>query len=168
MKGPPPDDLELLVRQAEGGDAQALEQLRQELSSGRLDVYMSRVGDLARHAEAALLDVATGEKRLMREGIQRQMEAMRRELAGSAASPLERLMVERLVICWAWANYLDSVCVQLFTKPPDTDFGEFMTCLQTRAHRRFLDAARTLAQIRRLKFPAVQLNVAERQINVTG
>jgi len=36
-----------------------------------------------------------------------------------------------------------------------------------RAHRRHLTAAKTLAQIRKMG-PAVQINIAEKQVNTTG
>ena len=40
--------------------------------------------------------------------------------------------------------------------------------MQDRAHRRYLSAIRTLAQVRRLLTPAVQINVGENQVNVAG
>ncbi len=36
------------------------------------------------------------------------------------------------------------------------------------AHRRYDDAHKTLAQVRRLVVPVVQLNVAKHQVNVVG
>jgi hypothetical protein len=37
-----------------------------------------------------------------------------------------------------------------------------------RAHARFLSALRTLAQVRKLAVPALQINVARNQVNVAG
>ncbi len=37
-----------------------------------------------------------------------------------------------------------------------------------RAHRRYLASIKALAQVRRLLTPAVQVNIAERQINVAS
>ncbi len=37
-----------------------------------------------------------------------------------------------------------------------------------RSRRRYLAAIRALAHLRRLQVPAVQVNVAEKQINVAG
>lgn len=170
-------DLELLVRQAEEGDTQAIEQLRKEFSEGRVDAYLNRVGDMARHAEEALLEAATGEQLLMRRGIRRQMEAMRRELAGPKASPLERLLVERVVLCWGWDTFLDTLAPQslkIIKKhfptglKEMTTFGDYITRQQNHAHHRLLEAAKVLAQIRRLEVPVIQLNVAEKQINLAG
>jgi hypothetical protein len=45
--------------------------------------------------------------------------------------------------------------------------GEYYQKRLDRAHRRHLSAIRTLAQIRKLA-PAVQINIAEKQINTVG
>jgi hypothetical protein len=37
-----------------------------------------------------------------------------------------------------------------------------------RAHARLLSAVRTLAQVRKLAVPALQLNIAKKQVNVAG
>lgn len=39
---------------------------------------------------------------------------------------------------------------------------------QDRIHRRFLSALKALAQVRRLLSPAVQVNIAREQVNVSG
>jgi hypothetical protein len=46
--------------------------------------------------------------------------------------------------------------------------AEYWQKQQERAQRRYLAAMRTLAQVRRLLVPAVQLNIAENQVNVAG
>jgi hypothetical protein len=43
---------------------------------------------------------------------ERNMEEMRRELCGSDASPLERMLVERIVLCWFYLN------------SPETSYGQ--------------------------------------------
>ena len=37
-----------------------------------------------------------------------------------------------------------------------------------RAQRRYLAASKTLAQMRKLRVPAVQVNIGEKQVNVAG
>jgi hypothetical protein len=46
--------------------------------------------------------------------------------------------------------------------------GEYWQQAQERAQRRYLAAIRTLAQVRRLLTPAVQVNIAEQQLNLAG
>jgi hypothetical protein len=44
--------------------------------------------------------------------------------------------------------------------------AEFHQKRITMAHNRYLSAIRTLAQVRRLGVPAVQVNIGEQQVNV--
>ena len=44
--------------------------------------------------------------------------------------------------------------------------AEFHQKRITKAHNRYLSAIRTLAQVRRLGVPAVQVNIGEQQVNV--
>ena len=44
--------------------------------------------------------------------------------------------------------------------------GDYVQRCHDRAHRRYLHAIRTLAQVRRLLGPSVQVNIAEKQLNL--
>src|SRR5205823_2136263 len=55
----------------------------------------ARLGDLAGHAEQALLALAAGDNLAAREAIARRVAALRGELSGEGRSPLERLPVQR-------------------------------------------------------------------------
>ena len=91
---------------------------------------------------------------------------MRKELAGPEASPLEKLLAERIVACWLQLQYADAIYAQ--------NLGE-MNMVQSEYHqrrldrlqRRYLSSIKCLAQIRKLG-PAVQVNIAEKQINTAG
>jgi hypothetical protein len=87
------------------------------------------------------------------------------DLAGPSPSPVERLLAETAATSWfAYrlheARYADAVAS-----------GEGMSLIQSehaqrrmdRAHRRFLSTVKTLAAVRRLAVPALQINVAHRQ-----
>lgn len=91
-------------------------------------------------------------------------DSIRAELAGPAPSPLERLWVERIVVCWLLANQLDLADACAGSR--SLTLAEFDAKRADRAHRRFLSAVKTLAEVRRLAAPSVQVNIAERQVNV--
>ena len=89
------------------------------------------------------------------------------ELAGPSPSPAERVLAETAATCWFAfrlheAQYAGSVKSE-----------EGMTLAQSehaqrridRAHRRFLSTVKTLAAVRRLALPALQINVARQQVN---
>jgi hypothetical protein len=74
--------------------------------------------------------------------------------------------VERIVATGLQLHYFETLYAQNMdemTIPQD----EFHQRRIDRAHRRHLSAVKTLAQIRKLG-SAVQINIAEKQINTTG
>jgi hypothetical protein len=157
--------LSALVTRADRGDRTALPAVRQvfDAAPGIWDAY----GDLATIAQNALVDLVAGKSALTREALQRRLASMRAELAGPHASPLEKLLVERVVACWLQSYSADlSLATALKELPPkDVDYYQRR---QDRAARQYLKALVSLAQVRRLLAPAVQVNLAQQQVNVAG
>jgi hypothetical protein len=91
---------------------------------------------------------------------------MREEIAGENPSALERLLAERIALCWLQLQYYEAIYAQNLSTFTIAQ-GEHHQRRIDKAHRRYLSAMRTLAQIRKLG-PAVQINIAEKQINTTG
>ncbi|MBA3471844.1 MAG: hypothetical protein H0T57_01215 [Rubrobacter sp.] len=154
-----------LLRQAERGDKTVLPALREALDRGGPEL-VNLWGDLARKAEWSLLGVMAGENLLLKEAVPRKLEAMREDLAGPSPTPLERLLVERVVACWLQLEYADMIYAHHL---PDLTMArsEYHQRRLDRLHKRYLSAIRTLAQIRKLG-PVVQINVAEQQVNMMG
>jgi hypothetical protein len=154
-----------LIKQAEKGDTKALPAMREALDElPELAWHLSNVAEVAEHN---LMKVITREGDLLTmEIVPRQLAAMREELAGPMPSPLERLLVERVVATWLWLHYFEARYA--------ASMGD-LTMMQSehhqkridRAHRRHLSAIRTLAQVRKLG-PALQINIADKQINLAG
>lgn len=92
--------------------------------------------------------------------------APRDELAGPNPTPLERIPCERVALCWRDANEMDRRSMG----DPGNSYKEaaYRQELRDRAHKRFLAACKTLATVRRLGGPAVQINqvVGQQQVNV--
>ncbi len=76
--------------------------------------------------------------------------------------------MERIVACWLQVAYADHHAARFEQQGGRFVQGEYWQRQQDRAHRRYLSAIRTLAQVRRLLQPAVQVNIAENQVNVAG
>jgi hypothetical protein len=78
---------------------EALPAIREALNElPELAWHLSNVAEVAEHN---LMKVMTGEGDLLTmEIVSRQLAAMREELSGPAPSPLERLLVERVVATW--------------------------------------------------------------------
>jgi hypothetical protein len=166
--GTDPDDSQALIElvdRAQKGDATALPDLRQWLQNPEVVDVLG--GDLARQAEHSLLDRATGKDLSFREAVLRKLETMRAELAGPAPSPLERLLAERVVTCWLQVHDADIRLAQNETKLSLAQ-AEYHQSRCDRAHRRYLSAIKTLATVRKLALPVLQVNIARKQVNVAG
>ena len=91
-----------------------------------------------------------------------QMERNAEELAGPNPSPLEKLLAERVAISRFRCYYYECLCAMGLRK--DTlNVDDHKHKRLARAQKDFLSACRTLAQVRKLELPFVQVNVAERQ-----
>ncbi len=147
-----------LRRLADRGDEKAMVELREELNARP---YLWEVGNMATQAEIALTEVITGGSKFLKEATNKKLDDLKDELMGPAPTPLERLLVARVVVCWLQVHHADMIDAQNFQK---VDFGGYLQDRLDRAHRRYLSAIRTLAQVRRLLIPPVQVNIGN-QVN---
>jgi hypothetical protein len=92
--------------------------------------------------------------------------ALRAELAGSAPAPLEQLLAERVVACWLFLYYAENIMAQGLKS--SMEWCEFHQRRLDHAHKRYLSALRTLAQVRKLALPVLQVNIARKQVNIAG
>jgi hypothetical protein len=87
-------------------------------------------------------------------------------LLGANASAVERLLVERVVACWLQVQEADIRTAQ--TRDLSLRWADFYQKRMDRAHCRYLPAIKTLATVRRLAVPVLQVNIAKKQFNVAG
>jgi hypothetical protein len=152
-----------LVHHVQQGDEGALARLVEivdaaaELARGLMDP--------AEQAESSMIESYASDDRLVRETLPRTLKAMRMELTEGCCCPLERLLVKGAVATWLQLQYVEVLYAQNM-RGLTIQQSEFHERRIDRAHRRHLSAVRTLAQIRKLG-PAVQINLAEMQINAT-
>jgi len=100
--------------------------------------------------------------------LHREINAMEKELCGAYPSPLERLLVERICVCHFQVQQAEITFTQKAKGSISLAHGDYYQRLIDRANQRYLAAIRALAQVRRLLTPVVQVNVAEKQINLAG
>jgi hypothetical protein len=158
-------ELEELLRRAREGDKTTLPALREMLQ--RPEAVAEFGGDLAEQAEWSLLQATAGKNLVWREALARKMELLRGELAGPSPTPLERLLVDRVAACWLQLHHAEIVYFQNM-KRLSLPWADFHQRRITHIHRRYLAAIKALATVRRLAVPALQVNIARRQVNVTG
>jgi hypothetical protein len=157
--------LKELTKKAQKGDGKAVPEIWEILEQSPDLAW--RFTDVGRVAEWGLIEKITKEKDLgSKEMISFQLKSMREDLAGSSPSPLERLLAERVVASWLQVQLFEGLYTQNIGKLTIKQADYYQKRLD-RAHRRQLSAIKALAQIRKL-CPAVQINIAEKQINTTG
>jgi hypothetical protein len=143
--------LHRLVQRAEEGDESVLPELRAALAVNGW--VWQDYGDLGRQSEAAWLQLIAGKNLLLLEATRRKAEQLRAELAGPGPSPLERLLVERIVSCWLQTNYADAAYAQLKGASPAQHTAALRR--QNSARQRYLQAAKALATVRKLLRPSL-------------
>jgi hypothetical protein len=137
---------EHLVRQAERGDRQAAEQLRQVLKD-HPEIW-GTIGDLSRHVERSLIDLFAGGNFVFSESLRHKAEDVRRSLiAEGADEPLEKLLVDHVVACWLELHLLRMAAIQPQQNKGDARFWEQR---QERANKRYTSAIRDLASVREM------------------
>lgn len=102
------------------------------------------------------------------EGLARELDEFAADLAGpTPPSPVERILIETAALCWyalrlAEGHYAGRAASKDGFSLAQSDHAQRRI---DRAHRRLLSTLKTLAQVRRLAVPAVQINVARQQVN---
>jgi hypothetical protein len=125
------------------------------------------VGDLA-EASMRLMLSAKWLPPAMNESVRVGLKEMRKDLGFETASPLEKLLINQVILCWIAFHQTQmrhDVDLENGSTIPNALFWEKKVTL---AQRRYLRAIEALARVRRLKLPAMQLNVAQQQLNVAS
>lgn len=150
-----------ILKRAQDGDMSVVPELRKLLE--RLDD--DSLFPLGQQPEDALLERMYQKNLLVKEDVRRQCERMRLKLAGNAASPLEKILADRIVLCWLTLNYYETIYAQTMGDLSLAS-SDFQQKRLDRAHQRYLSAVKSLAQVRRLQLPILQLNVGGQQMNI--
>jgi hypothetical protein len=138
--------LALLARKANEGDRQALADLRLFLD-GHPEVE-AHVGDLARLAEAAWVELLVGKDALTGEAVKRQLTQLKDGLAGSRPSAVEKLVVDLVAV-----NYLAERQAEIAAAAPDNkslDQAAFRLKRAESTQRRYLNSLKMLSHLRAL------------------
>jgi hypothetical protein len=146
-----PEQIQDILDRAQQGDHTVLPEL-EHLLDNQPEIWR-RCGDLAGQVQAAWIKVVAGENALLEQSLRRQLDEMRCDLEGGTASPLEKLLVGRVVACWLHTQQADAAAAQ--ARSSDLRLHAFLLKRQESAQKRLLQATQRLAQVRKLLRPAL-------------
>jgi hypothetical protein len=154
------------LTQAAAGEPAALATLRKQLRGPLGAPLVEAFGNLAAAAERACVEAAAGGNAAVREALGVKLAALRAELAGPDAAPLERLLAERVVLCWLQLHHADVYAAQ--ADGGDIPWGDYQQRRQGRAQARYLAAVKALLTVRKLLRPAPSpLDLVSRPVEET-
>ena len=101
------------------------------------------------------------------ESVTLNVDELRRNLVSPTDSGLEKLLIDAIATCWLDAS-IQGMRTAMATQRNLCDEADYWERRQHGAHLRLLKTIEMLARVRKLGVPSVQINVAEKQINVAG
>lgn len=164
------EELRALSKKAEAGEKGAREELKQALRESSPAV-IARASDIGRRAQHLLIETAASGDPLVEYALSGRLDMMRADIAGESPTPLEVLLVERVVSCWMLVELFEALMASQLWKNGDSSIRLPFSTLkhylrwQETANRRYLNAIKALAQVRQLqsRIPNSQTNV---QVNI--
>ena len=158
-------DLKALVKRANNGDKSCLSQVRALFADGpRGKALREANGSPVERLRRSLVEKAAGENVLIKEAMEQEIVELEAELAGASPTRIEQLLAERASICGFILNRYEDGYARSDGWPIHA--VDLQMRKIDKAHARFLSALRTLAQVRKLALPTLQVNIARNQVNV--
>ena len=139
-------DLRELVIRAKQGDAAVVPQLKEYLRQ-HPEVW-NRVGDLALQSQAAWTRTFAGQDKHLQECIVAKVNSLKMDLADGESSPLENLLVERVISTWLELYYHETRNAQ--GEERSLRWAEFRLKQLTAANDRHTKAISALAILKKL------------------
>jgi hypothetical protein len=153
-----------LLKRAADGDQTTVPTLRKLLEKPENVELLG--GNLAKCAQRSFVEAIAGKDLSVREAVAAKLDALRKELLGDNPTPVERLLVERVAACWLQVQDADIRAAH--AKEATIRQADFHQRRMDAAHKRYLSALKALALVRKLAVPALQINLARKQVNVVA
>lgn len=158
----PREDADVLLA-ASRSEPNSREKVRDLLT--RCPEWVERLGSLADDAERALIEPSRDQV-LLQESVRAELRSLREELRQPCDGALESLIVRRIALCWAALNTAEEQRACKWQQGISDASAVFWDRHVSRLHSDFLRACRTLATVRKLRLPSVQVNIGAQQVNV--
>ena len=144
-----------LVRLAYNADDRAAAEELKRRHPGVANLIRFGGGDLAHDVAFQTVERIFPKSRFRTDAVWAKYKGMRAELDGPRPTPLEKLLVDRVVVTWLDLYHREGRLIR--SEGESMRVVEHRDRLRDRAHRRYLSAIRALAQLRRLAPPIVTI-----------
>jgi hypothetical protein len=164
-------ELQALSDKAEDGEVDARRELRRIVRESSPEV-IAKCSEYIHTYRSILAKTASGGNPLKQEVMVQRSRLLALALAGEDPTPLEVLLSERVASLWVLVELQEMLGAVWYSKGnisrPSPAYMLQMVRLQESAHRRYLAAIKTLAQVQKMRGPSrVQVNIGENQVNVS-
>jgi len=164
--GPGPE-INAMLKRAAKGDQSCLPQVRALLDDPeRGKTWVEWAGSPSEWFCQSLTKQMAGKDVLVAEAARRKIDSVQADLEGPSPTPIEHLLAERASLCWFEVNWYE----ERFINANDMSItqADYFQRRIHRAHQRFLSAVETLARVRKMAGPTLQVNIARNQVNMAG
>lgn len=149
-----------LIAKAEQGDQTAYRAVRAVFDAH--PHLWDQMADYAHLTERAWIEAIAGATALLfTAALERKVAELRRDLTPEPSTRLERLVIDRVVLCWLQVYQADGIAAQELARGVTFEALEFHQRRQDRAHRRYLAALKTLATVRKVTSETKALTEAD-------
>ncbi len=125
-------------------------------------------GDMATVATSRLIQNAAGKNKFMSLSMARGCEVIKERLGYDESPMLEQLLIDAVVLAWLRLGLVEYWHTKYLEDAHTHATGDYWDRRLSAAQRRFLRAIQSLARVRKMDLPALQINLAEQQVNIVG
>lgn len=96
-------------------------------------------------------------------------DGIRNELGYEQSNTLERMIIDHIALCWLHLQYTENRYIAgIHGSSVSLPVADYWERRMSSVQKRYLKALETLAKIKRLRLPAMQVNIADKQVNISG
>jgi hypothetical protein len=146
-----------ILNRANAGDAEALGQYRAMHRADPESFNQFVQGIVLATRDDLVVALFSAESHTQKVALDEYLIRMARDLAGPSPSPIERILADRVTLCWLDAYRCDHGAIH--NPYQSVKMTNLLIHRQDRAHRRLLSAIKTLAEIRNLPLFRLQVSI---------
>ena len=106
--------------------------------------------------------------KIAKTAIQEQVNYLRDGMGYQEAPIMEKMIIDNIATCWLRLQYIDYAVAAKMAGDFNIRHMEFWQKSLATAQKSYLAACETLAKVRKMRLPNIQLNIGEKQVNVAS